>query len=107
MKLMASGVIFSAAMARSPSFSRSSSSTRTIMRPWRISSTASSTVAKAERASVIAEYPSFGFDDSTGDLGDGRVTGVFRDPGKSGAEQRIGINTEAAEMMGAMDRHQN
>src|SRR6266403_1956519 len=46
MKLMASGVIFSAAMARSPSFSRSSSSTRTTMRPWRISSTASSTVAK-------------------------------------------------------------
>jgi len=25
------------------------------------------------------------------------VTGVFRDPWKSGAEQRIGINTEAAE----------
>src|SRR5271154_1199831 len=45
MKLMASGVIFSAAMVRSPSFSRSSSSTRTIMWPWRISSTACSTVA--------------------------------------------------------------
>jgi hypothetical protein len=28
-------------------------------------------------------------------------------PVESGAEQRIGINTEAAEMMGAMDRHQN
>src|SRR5713226_6994916 len=47
MKLMASGVTFSAAMHRSPSFSRSASSTRTIMRPWRISSTASSTVANA------------------------------------------------------------
>src|SRR5579863_6916779 len=45
MKLMASGVIFSAAIVRSPSFSRSSSSTRTITRPWRMSSTASSTVA--------------------------------------------------------------
>ena len=33
MKLMASGVIFSAAMVRSPSFSRSSSSTRMTMRP--------------------------------------------------------------------------
>ena len=33
MKLMASGEIFSAAMVRSPSFSRSSSSTSTIMRP--------------------------------------------------------------------------
>src|SRR5262249_34842337 len=32
-KLMASGVTFSAATTRSPSFSRSSSSTRTIMRP--------------------------------------------------------------------------
>src|SRR5207245_599587 len=53
MKLMASGVTLSAAMARSPSFSRSSSSTRTTMRPWRMSSTASSTVAKLGRASVI------------------------------------------------------
>src|SRR5712692_3249381 len=44
-KLMASGVTFSAAIVRSPSFSRSSSSTRTIMRPWQISATASSTVA--------------------------------------------------------------
>ena len=33
MKLMASGVTFSAAIVRSPSFSRSSSSTRTIMLP--------------------------------------------------------------------------
>src|SRR6059058_5548657 len=55
MKLMASGVIFSAAMVRSPSFSRSSSSTRTIMRPWRISSTASSTVAKGDLVSVMGK----------------------------------------------------
>jgi len=47
------GVIFSAAMARSPSFSRSSSSTRTTMRPWRISSTASSTVANILDSSLM------------------------------------------------------
>src|SRR5579864_484985 len=40
MKLMASGVTFSAASIRSPSFSRSSSSTMTIMRPERTSSIA-------------------------------------------------------------------
>ena len=45
--------IFSAAMAKSPSFSRSSSSTRTIIRPSRISSTASSTVAKSALISLI------------------------------------------------------
>src|SRR5919112_6520097 len=46
MKLIASGVTCSAAMARSPSFSRSSSSrTRTIL-PWRKSSIASSTLQK-------------------------------------------------------------
>ena len=43
MKLMASGVTRSAAMHRSPSFSRSSSSTRMIMRPWRIASMAQRT----------------------------------------------------------------
>src|ERR1700728_451321 len=43
MKLMISGVTFSAAMVRSPSFSRSSSSTRTRMRPLRICSMASGT----------------------------------------------------------------
>ena len=41
MKLMISGVIFSAATVKSPSFSRSSSSTTTSMRPARISSIAS------------------------------------------------------------------
>src|SRR5258708_31804594 len=40
MKLIASGVTFSAASIRSPSFSRSSSSTMTIMRPATTSSTA-------------------------------------------------------------------
>ena len=38
MKLMASGVTFSAAITRSPSFSRSSSSTRMTIRPLRMSS---------------------------------------------------------------------
>ena len=42
MKLIASGVTFSAAMTRSPSFSRFSSSTSTIIRPARSSSRASS-----------------------------------------------------------------
>src|SRR5690348_9938741 len=53
MKLTASGVIFSAAIVRSPSFSRSSSSTSTIIRPWRISSRASSTLANGEFGSGI------------------------------------------------------
>src|SRR6185437_968574 len=43
---MASGVTNSAASVRSPSFSRSSSSTTTTIRPARISAMASSTVAK-------------------------------------------------------------
>src|ERR1035437_8358956 len=46
MKLVASGVIFSAAMVRSPSFSRSSSSQTTIMRPARSSESALSTSVK-------------------------------------------------------------
>src|SRR5712672_1342449 len=63
MKLMASGVIFSAAMARSPSFSRSSSSIRTIIRPCRMSSTASSTVANSALISLIlSNIPSVGLD---------------------------------------------
>src|SRR5579862_3248071 len=49
MKLTASGVTFSAAMTRSPSFSRFSSSTSTIIRPARSSSRASSIVQKASR----------------------------------------------------------
>src|SRR4029077_18734853 len=57
MKLIASGVTFSAAIARSPSFSRSSSSTRTIIRPCRISSTASSTVANGGLCSLISPHP--------------------------------------------------
>jgi len=42
MKLMASGVTFSAAQTRSPSFSRASSSTRTMSLPERISARISS-----------------------------------------------------------------
>src|SRR5215467_8109308 len=46
MKLMASGVTVSAAMQRSPSFSRSLSSIKITIRPRRISSIASSIVFK-------------------------------------------------------------
>src|SRR2546422_9021127 len=49
MKLMASGVTFSAAIIRSPSFSRSSSSTMMIMRPSWISAMDSSIVANCIR----------------------------------------------------------
>src|SRR5262245_32022752 len=49
MKLMASGVTFSAAIMRSPSFSRSSSSMMMIMRPSWISAMASSIVANCIR----------------------------------------------------------
>src|SRR5207248_1039245 len=48
MKLIASGVTFSAAKVKSPSFSRSSSSTTTIMCPRRISSIAVGTSVNAE-----------------------------------------------------------
>src|SRR3954454_10361219 len=49
MKLIDSGVTFSAAMQRSPSFSRSSSSTMITTWPRRYSSAASSMVAKGMR----------------------------------------------------------
>src|SRR5690349_4511226 len=52
MKLMISGVTFSAAHTRSPSFSRSSSSMMMIIRPSRMSRTASSMVAIAMRSYV-------------------------------------------------------
>ncbi len=48
MKLTASGVANCAAITRSPSFSRSSPSQTTIIRPRRISSIASSIVAKGD-----------------------------------------------------------
>ena len=51
MKLIASGVTYSAAITRSPSFSRSGESTTTTMRPARISSSASSTVANGDSPS--------------------------------------------------------
>jgi len=53
MKLIAAGVTFSAGKARSPSFSRSSSSTRTIWRPCRNSSAASSAVANSMGIVII------------------------------------------------------
>ena len=57
MKLMASGVTFSAARVRSPSFSRSSSSTTTIMRPARISSIAVGTSVKGELGVIRKTSP--------------------------------------------------
>src|SRR3954449_3507094 len=53
MKLMSSAETNSAAMTRSPSFSRSSSSTTTTIRPAAISSSASSTVANWVVAGVL------------------------------------------------------
>src|SRR5882724_1520253 len=53
MKLTASGVANWAARVRSPSFSRSSSSQTTTMRPRRISSIASSTLANGGAAPVF------------------------------------------------------
>ena len=51
MKLIASGVTHSAAITRSPSFSRSGESTTTTIRPARTSAIASSTVANGESSS--------------------------------------------------------
>src|SRR5262245_46604172 len=60
MKFTASGVTLSAAMTRSPSFSRSSSSTTTRIRPARISSTPSSIVTKSRLLSSLTWVPSPG-----------------------------------------------
>ena len=56
MKLIASGVTFSAASVRSPSFSRSSSSTTTIMRPARISSTAVATSVNGAAGDISSGF---------------------------------------------------
>src|ERR1043165_4047808 len=53
MNAILSGVIFSAAMMRSPSFSRSSSSTTTTNSPRRTASIALSTVSKVIRSSLV------------------------------------------------------
>src|SRR5262245_9488055 len=58
MKLMISGVTLEAAIVRSPSFSRSSSSTTTTIRPARMSSMASGMALKGmllDGRSVLAE----------------------------------------------------
>ncbi len=60
MKLMISGVTCWAAMVRSPSFSRSSSSTRMIIRPLRISSMASSVLQMGMATSGYATPPRAG-----------------------------------------------
>src|SRR6185312_15474192 len=57
MKLIAAGVIVSAAMVRSPSFSRSASSTTMTMRPARMSAMASSIVANGVVATVALTPP--------------------------------------------------
>jgi hypothetical protein len=57
MKLIAAGVTFSAAITKSPSFSRSSSSTTMSMRPARISAMASSMVAKGVSALAVTRPP--------------------------------------------------
>ena len=54
MKLIASGVTFSAAIVRSPSFSRSSSSTTMTISPRRIAATASSTAANGPDCAPFA-----------------------------------------------------
>src|SRR3990170_5965784 len=59
MKLIASGVTCSAAMVRSPSFSRSSSSTRTIIFPARMSSRASSILARVIPPAAFLRKPLF------------------------------------------------
>src|SRR5687767_3939714 len=61
MKLMASGVILSAAIVRSPSFSRSSSSTTITIFPARIAPTASSMEANGPRRRAPFAIRIFGF----------------------------------------------
>src|ERR1043165_7489697 len=56
MKLITSGVTLSAAIVRSPSFSRSSSSTTMIMRPSRNAETASSIEANGPLAFVLVTF---------------------------------------------------
>src|SRR5262245_40934808 len=68
MKFTASGVTLSAAMTRSPSFSRSSSSTTTRIRPARISSTPSSIVTKSRLPSSLTLVPSPGTTSTGGSI---------------------------------------
>src|SRR5262245_53998979 len=62
MKLMAAGVTFSAAIVKSPSFSRSSSSTTMTIRPARNASTASSIRANGPCAALRAPLAIFMLD---------------------------------------------
>src|SRR5690606_551619 len=68
MKLMCSAWQHSAAMIRSPSFSRSSSSMRMTILPWRMSSTSSSIVLSAMLANSLLEVAVFG-QETFGDAG--------------------------------------
>src|SRR6185503_18196294 len=76
MKLIASGVANWAASVRSPSFSRSSSSQTTTMRPARISSSASSTVANGLAMQLLYV------------LGEHINLQIDRPPGRGGSERR-------------------
>src|SRR5882672_8081156 len=69
MKLIASGVTNSAAISRSPSFSRSSSSTRTTMRPAPISAMISAMLLMPILISFIRAKPS----DTTGPVAPGHI----------------------------------
>src|SRR3712207_4602385 len=75
MNVMSSAVTFSAAITRSPSFSRSASSTTTTIRPSRMARTASSTEANS-RASLMAHQ----FLHVLGDDVDFEVDGVSDGP---------------------------
>src|SRR5690348_11221516 len=75
MKLTASGVANCAAIVRSPSFSRSAASTTTTNLPWRMSSIASSIVAKGARFSssvairlIVSGLPEQRLEDQFGNL---------------------------------------
>src|SRR5690348_8090016 len=114
MKLIASGVTNSAARTRSPSFSRSSSSTTITKRPARISSRAASTAAKracpdvrdaiappneiAPRSAELSVAPDRRKANSAGLTGAGQALHVFREnirldvhsvARRSGAETRV------------------
>ncbi len=87
MKLMASGVIFSAAMVRSPSFSRSSSSMTTIMRPARISSSAVSTSQKGLGVDMLVSQILAGKEELTTETQRHRESGGIN-PRESGASNQ-------------------
>src|SRR3954454_8633851 len=89
MKLMASGVTCSAARVRSPSFSRSSSSTTTTIRPARISSTAPGTSVNG--ASRMRSEKGIGSSYCHSETGN-KETREQEKPGKRGEKQKRRTN---------------